>query len=302
MQASRSLSIASMFNSQARQTATGANPVKSPSAPSQVPANLYSSAAAAGSSGGCDIDMYTVIDQSRSLQAPPTLDMLASLRAVPGALASRGRGGRTKASSKLVREGQIVSKLFDNAAGRPQPRNGISLEQGITLEFAVTLPAYFASSATSGIPTYSSSVISLNQFTAPSTLLTVFDQYRFEQVEAWIECDAPNGTAAPPELYSAVDLDDGNAPTSLAKVQDHQGAIISGGLAGHYHKWKPHVAVAAFSGAFTSYANEPAMWIDAASPGVEHYALKLATLSKGGSFSYTVVLRAVVSFRAPSIN
>lgn len=296
-----------MFNSQARQTATGENPVKSSSAPSQVPVMRGQSAAAASSCASDLYEQYTVVGDRFSSLMPPTKEMLAALSAVPsGMLQSMQRSkqrGSKKSKARLAREGQIISRLFDNVAGRPQPNNGISLDQGITLEVSVASQAFITSSATSGLPTYASSYIYTVQFaTALTPLLTVFDQYKFEQVEAWIECQAPNGTGSVPELYSAVDLDDANIPTSVGQIQDKQGSIVSGGLAGHYHKWRPHMAVAVYSGAFTSFENAAAGWIDSASPNVQHYGLKVATLSTGGAFAYTLVLRAVISFRGPSVN
>jgi len=62
------------------------------------------------------------------------------------------------------------------------------------------------------------------------------------------------------------------------------------------------MAVAAFSGAFTSYSNVPAGWIDSASPGVQHYGLKLYFESTPfGVISYEYSVRAKVSFRGPGI-
>lgn len=300
-----------MFHSQARQTATGENPVKSSSAPAQGTVVRASAAAAAYPIENLgDMDEAFTLVHRRNLAdlLPPSKEALLALTALPAAMfqtmqrRSGGKGSKNR-GGRLVRDGEIVSRLFDNAAGRPQPRNGISLEQSITLEVSVAIQNVITSSATAGIPSYASSIISTNQFASALTpLLSVFDQYRFDQVEAWLECQAPNGTAAIPELISSVDLDDGNTPTTVGRVQDKQGSITSGGLAGHYHKFKPHVAVAVYSGAFTSFGNAPAGWIDSASPSVEHYGLKFATISTGGSFSYTLVLRAVMSFRSPSIN
>jgi len=61
------------------------------------------------------------------------------------------------------------------------------------------------------------------------------------------------------------------------------------------------MAVAAYSGAFTSYSNLVGGWIDSASPAVQHYGIKLATPIATGSIAYTMTARAVVSFRSPGI-
>lgn len=185
---------------------------------------------------------------------------------------------------------------------RPQPTNGLSLEQTITVSLEYSALNFNVSSATSGIPTYASVNFALANFPGATNLLGVFDQYRFEQIETWMDFSSPNSVSAFPIAYSAVDLDDSNTATSVQQIQDHLGAIVATGPSGHYHKWKPHYAVAAYSGAFTSYSNMEANWIDSASPGVQHYGLKTALLSGGAAAGVNLTIRAVVSFRAPSIN
>ncbi len=295
-----------MFNPQAWQTATGANPVKSPSAPSQVPVDVQAAAAAAPVRDSCGSyqDMYTLIDNS-SMQ-PATDDAKRRLVAVPAGL-SQGPSGKGShfmrgKGRRLASEGQIVSKLFNAVASRPQPTNALRLEQGITISLEYANQGWLTSTTTAGTGAFNSLTVVLGQFSAAGALAAVFDQYRIEQVETWLEPQAPNGTAAVPTLYTAVDLDDANTPSSVSNIQDHLGAIVSGGLAGHYHKWRPHTATAVYSGAFTSFANTPAQWIDCASPGVQHYGYKAGVVSTGGSYAYTLTVRAVVSFRAPSIN
>lgn len=249
--------------------------------------------------------MYTIVHNPL---AAPSVEQLETLSKLPSGMlgrSSRGKGGgrgQRQARTRLVREGQIVSKLFNPVAARPQPNNGLQLQQSITLELEVTIPNFIVSSGTATLLTFASQAITLTQFAASSSLRAVFDQYRFEQVEAWLEVQAPNGTLSVPTVATAVDLDDANAPMSMGQVQDHLGAITSGGMAGHYHKWRPHTAVAVYSGAFTSFANAEAQWIDSASPGVEHYGFKAVTASTGGSFAFALTLRAVVSFAAPAIN
>jgi hypothetical protein len=292
-----------MFHPQARQTATGENPVKSPSAPSQVPAILRSeSALSIPGRAYVDDNMYAYIDTP---SAPPSIMQLAALRAVPAGMLASMRGARRhqrSARARLAREGQIVSKLFDNRASRPQPTNGVSLEQSIQMELTLAIPGITSSSGTSGVTVVGGRAFTVADFTGSAALLGVFDQYKIDQIECWLENQNPNANANTPELYSAVDLDDANAPAGLQAIQDHQGAIVSGGYAGHYHKFAPHVAVAVYSGAFTSFSNSPSAWIDSASPNVQHYGLKFATVSTGAAQQFNLVVRAVVSFRAPAIN
>jgi len=186
---------------------------------------------------------------------------------------------------------------------RPYPRNAISLQQSIRLELSTDAGKVLTSSATPGASTFLGKSFALSDFSGFSALVTVFDQYRFESIEVWLEPINPNGNISFPFLTTCVDLDDAAAPTTVGSVSDHQAAVSGGGNGGHYHKWQPHMAVAVYSGAFTSFANEPASWIDVASPSVQHYGFKAATFSNGAATcDYNLTVRAVMHFRAPTIN
>jgi len=63
-------------------------------------------------------------------------------------------------------------------------------------------------------------------------------------------------------------------------------------------KWRPHIATAAYSGVFTSFKNEPSTWIDVASPGVQHYGLKVAAdVTSTNSVAIKMFVRVWVQFR-----
>lgn len=244
--------------------------------------------------------MYAFVEMN-PLRAPTKIQLF-NLTAVPAGFMNRTGRSKRKSKLKLAQEGRIISKLFNSAASRPQPTNGLSLEQSIMLEMTLSGGNLFTTSATIGITAFAGLTFSVSQFSGAAGLLSVFDQYRFEQLEVWIESPTPNSTPSTPELFTAVDLDDGNVPSAVGQIQDHLGSIVSGGFAGHYHKWRPHVAIAAYSGAFTSYSNQVAGWLDSASPNVQHFGLKAAAVSTGSVYSFTYVVRAVISLRSPSIN
>lgn len=153
------------------------------------------------------------------------------------------------------------------------------------------------------VPVYSSEVFQLNKFSGYSQYTGLFDQYRFNEIEVWIEPTTSPSTASADvgTCVTAIDLDDTNVPTSVASVEDKQTALSTGGFSGHYHRWKPHMALAAYSGAFTSYDNAPANWIDSASPAVQHYGIKIAVTNTGSVVPYRISVRASVSFRQPGL-
>lgn len=112
-----------------------------------------------------------------------------------------------------------------------------------------------------------------------ASISNVFDCYRIKKILYQIKpltlpvtsSSGINGC----ELIAAVDLDDSNAPTfnGLTHYQNARIATPGNTLA---IEFTPHVAVAAYSGAFTSYANEQNKWIDCASSSVQHYGLKVS--------------------------
>lgn len=222
---------------------------------------------------------------------PPSLEQLHALTATKPSGRFAGKKGRS------AKNGKIIAKFFNTVGARPSPPVG-SLEQSIrvTLEYTAFM---FSTSTT--VPTFASSVYTLNNFSSVSAYTNLFDQYRFDTIEVWMEPRAAQGATVFDTLYSVVDLDDGNTPAAVSDVSSKQGALIGEGGAGRYHKWQPHMAVATYSGAFTSYANEPASWIDCASPNVQHFGFKVAASPTPVGILYSQCVRAVVTFRAPGI-
>lgn len=238
--------------------------------------------------------------------AGPSALAASSLTAIPlgtalqrQAEASARRKKKTR-RPRLVQEGQIVSRAFNEVASRPLPTMGLGLDQSIVLTMNVESLAFLTTSAT--VITYATKSFQLSDFNGASSLVTVFDQYRFRQIEVWLEPHTAQGSTVYSGLATAVDLDDVGTPTNIGQVSDKQGAIFGSGANGRYHKWLPHMAVAAYAGAFTSYANMPADWIDSNSPGVQHYGFKAASYPTSVANIYDLYVRAVIEFRAPGVN
>jgi hypothetical protein len=238
-----------------------------------------------------------------ALEAPASKAILAGLLALPVGMVNRTSHVKSKGKSKarkLVKDGQAYQRFFNPVAGRPRPDNGISLEQSISLEMTFAVPSFFTTSTSN--PTFASLMISANSFSGTPFLVTVFDQYKVDQLEVWLEPINPASSGTFPMLYTSVDLDDAAVPTNVGQVQDKPGALVGLGGGGRYHKWKPHIAVASYSGTFTSYSNMVAGWIDSASPSVTHFGLKIAASPGLSAVSYDLTVRAIMSWRAPVIN
>lgn len=139
--------------------------------------------------------------------------------------------------------------------------------------------AFSAGTASNGVYSFAPNLNTIlsTQLTA---LQAIFDQYMIEDCEVWVE--AQNQTSTPVgqiggKLYTVVDYDDLSNLTSVGQALSYSNCVATSFNQGHYRRWKPHVALAAYSGTFTSYANVKSIWIDIASPAVQHYGVKVYT-------------------------
>lgn len=123
----------------------------------------------------------------------------------------------------------------------------------------------------SGLPNY-------DEFTK------LFDQYRITLWEIFFSFDRSGSEAGDagtqrglPYLTVVRDFDDANVLTTLAAYAQYDPCYVKR-LDQPLIKFSivPHIAMAAYSGAFTSYANRQKQWIDVASADVIHYGYKYA--------------------------
>lgn len=132
----------------------------------------------------------------------------------------------------------------------------------------------------------------LNQYNGAAGLQAVYDRYRLCWVK--VEClprqnsfDAANLTGAffgCPSLVSVIDHDDDTAPTSYNSMLEYDNARVHQFDKPFKRIFKPSAAVAAYSGAFTSYASStPDQWMDVASSDIRYYGFKV------GSFPYSAL-------------
>lgn len=210
-------------------------------------------------------------------------------------------GKRSKRSSDTrVALLPALSKAFSvNGVGLPAAANYVPDKQLFRMTQSVHVDTYITSSST--LPVFASKVFTLNDVPLNTAVQQVYDQYMIEQVEVWLvpKTSATEGAANSGLLISVIDYDDGNALPNVATAEAYANSIVTSGLTGHYRRFSPHVAMAAYSGAFTSFANKSHQWLDVASPGVEHYGVKFAlTAANSATFKFDLIMRYHLVFRS----
>jgi hypothetical protein len=140
----------------------------------------------------------------------------------------------------------------------------------------------------------------LSQLPNVSELTTLFDQYRVERLEYTFYPSYTMGTPANTStcIITAIDYDDATVPASVGALYQYENAQTRSGYIPFTESFKPHVAMAAYSGAFTSYANRKSQWIDSASTGVIHYGLKFVIPQNfTAANTWRVIGKALVSLK-----
>jgi hypothetical protein len=133
----------------------------------------------------------------------------------------------------------------------------------------------------------------------------LYDQYRFECVKVNVTPAldrallGSGSTGFNGILYHFADFDDDAAPSTEDDFTQRSNVHTETGVNRFGINIEPRVALAAYSGAFTSYANQRP-WIDVASPGVRWYGWKLGVIGPVGEIqTYNISYEVVVSFRSP---
>jgi len=117
-------------------------------------------------------------------------------------------------------------------------------------------------------------VVSLNNLPNYTEITNLFDEYRIMQVVCEF-LPFTNTNNAPP-LYTAIDPDDGVTPTSADQLRQLDTCRIVPSNVYFERTFTPMVSAALYTGSFTGYGNirPTQVWIDNASPNVQHYGLK----------------------------
>jgi hypothetical protein len=203
--------------------------------------------------------------------------------ALPALIASTSKGGKGRKGGKVVKF--------------PSPARASGLNKVYSIIQTLPLANFNSSTA---VTTFTGTSVAFSVLDQATSLANVFDQYRIPMVEVtFIPVVNINDVQASTmgSFASCVDLDDQTALSTYNAALDYQGCISTEGFKEHKHTFVPHIAVAAYSGTFVSFANEAAPWIDAGSPNVAHYGVKTAWTATTAVCTYSIRIRVMVQLR-----
>lgn len=226
-------------------------------------------------------------------------EQLASLTALPAALSGNTRSRKGKKSSGKLQLFGAKTSVLSNDSAFPFLKTLSARTEVFHVVEALPNTSFLASS--SSVPVYAVTAFSIASVTDISSYTTLFDQYIIRCIEVLIEPQVTETTSASTSVgdyISVVDLDDNSSPTTYNDLCSYSEVAQSRGTMSHYHRWRPTYAIAAYSGAFTSYASTDSNWIDCASPGVLHYGIKAASAVSTTTQTYSIQTRLHLSFRA----
>jgi hypothetical protein len=134
-----------------------------------------------------------------------------------------------------------------------------------------------------------------------------WDQYKIVAVRVTIAPDnnaiglLTNATTTYSPLYAVIDYDDATALGSVGAAEAYSNCVVLNAGESCERLFKPRMAVAAYNGAFSAFANMGDQWIDAAYNSVQHYGVKIyvpaVTAGQTSLPSWQVSTEYFVAFR-----
>jgi len=131
---------------------------------------------------------------------------------------------------------------------------------------------------------------------------SIFDQYRILAVDFVVKPRTNSvvvtGTSTPSPMYLVIDYDNSTALASASAATQFSSCAVVECYQSCRRVYKPRIAVAAYTGAFTGYENTSG-WIDCAYNNVYHYGLKwyIPTCSVSLVPEWDIVARVHIVFR-----
>lgn len=192
-------------------------------------------------------------------------------------MAKKSQGGsrRPRKSKKMV--STAVNKDVPTGIRRDVSTSSVSVPSAPThYVFRQLDPSGSTVSGVVGSASYNAHAGQLAFLGNVAAFSALFDQYRIVALRYTLipRTNVVSGTAYNPPLYTIVDYDDASPLSSRNAFTQRANVTVSQVWQSVSRTFKPHAALAAYSGAFTSYANATSPWIDLNSTTVPHYGFK----------------------------
>jgi hypothetical protein len=135
---------------------------------------------------------------------------------------------------------------------------------------------------------------SLSDLPSYAEFTSLFDQYRLIQVVATFNANM-GYNLQPNVVFTAIDYDD-NTVINVPAIQQYD-TCLAINTSRFRRVINPRLAVAAYNGAFTGYANvSNKQWIDAASPNTQYYGLKVCVPAMFSGTTTTVIYNVTFQY------
>jgi len=151
--------------------------------------------------------------------------------------------------------------------------------------------------AASPLDSFVALAFQLNDLPDYTEFTNLFDQYAIigvqVQLSPRINTPGNGGLASNCMVYGIIDCSDITLPASLLQFKESQTIREWSTTTMQNRRWNikhsPRIAVGAYAGAFSGYAAPTLTWIDAQSPNVQHYGIKLAVPAGASGVSNPMV-------------
>jgi len=227
--------------------------------------------------------------------------------------ATRGRGKRN--GSKRDSNRNDGSGEFRNTRGDNPPAFRATVHTSscripkctaITVMRQVTGPTTVTAQAAA--TTNNTTYFQLSNLDNSSSFENVWDQYRIDAIRMTCKPQqnaiglTTNSTTSLVPLYCVIDYDNTSNLGTAAAAREYDNVIVLEPGESFTRVFQPRIALSAYSGAFTSFANMAPQWIDCASPSVQHYGIKIlvpgVTAAQTMLQSWDITYEYYISFRS----
>jgi hypothetical protein len=142
---------------------------------------------------------------------------------------------------------------------------------------------------------------SLGNFIDYASVQAFFDQYKllsidFEARPRSNSLDIGANQSIPP-TYCVLDYDNVASLASPAAALSYDNCMQLNAYESFKRTFKPRIALAAYQGAFSGYANASDMWLDTSSSSIQHFGLKLFSPVTGVATSWDILIRGIFAAR-----